>query len=91
VSGNPNFTIPSMGPSSSQNNTFTIITSQPNAYSFNNASLTFFYQNSKVKGNATTFILNINDDIPLRYGIPIVVGLVIVLGTLYYVRRETKV
>ncbi|MFI5420532.1 MAG: hypothetical protein ACHQ1H_06155, partial [Nitrososphaerales archaeon] len=91
VSGNPNFTIPSMGPSSTQNNTFTIITSQPNAYSFNNASLTFFYQNSKVKGNATTFILNINDDIPLRYGIPIVVGLVIVLGTLYYVRRETKV
>ena len=91
VSGNPNFTIPSLGPSSSQNSSFTIITSQPNTYSFNNASLTFFYQNSKVKGNATAFLLNISDDIPLRYGIPIVIGLVIVLGTLYYVRRETKI
>jgi hypothetical protein len=91
VSGNPNFTIGSMGPDSTQIRNFTVITSQPNAYTFNNASLTFIYQNSKVKGNASTFILNIADDIPLRYGIPIVIGAAIVLGTLFYVRRERKV
>ncbi|MDA4111649.1 MAG: hypothetical protein OK439_03870 [Thaumarchaeota archaeon] len=90
LNGNSNFSTQSIGPNSNYTNQFTIISNQPNAYVFDKANLTFLYQNNKVQGNASSFVLNISDDIPLRYGIPIVIGLVIVIGTLFYVRRETK-
>jgi len=85
----PNFTIPSIAANSNTTHQFTIITNQPNTYEFGKGNLTFYYQGHIVLGNTSATIVNITDDITLRYGIPIIIGLVIVIGTILYVRRLT--
>ncbi|MDG6905761.1 MAG: hypothetical protein JRN20_08260 [Nitrososphaerota archaeon] len=88
--GSLSFTIPTLGPESSYVNNITIITNQPDVYSFNDSKLTFEYQGHQLAGVVGSLSLNINDDIPLRYGIPVLIGLAIVVATLIYVRRLTK-
>ncbi|HYB04659.1 MAG TPA: hypothetical protein VED17_09365, partial [Nitrososphaerales archaeon] len=66
---------------------FTVTTNQPIEYIIPPGNLTFYYQNHIVKGNSSQIIVSINDDITLRYGIPIIIGLIIVIGTILYVRR----
>ncbi len=66
---------------------FTVTTNEPIGYVIPKGNLTFYYQNHLVKGNSTQTLVTINDDITLRYGIPIIVGFVIVVGTILYVRR----
>ncbi|MDG6999168.1 MAG: hypothetical protein JRN15_08650 [Nitrososphaerota archaeon] len=88
--GSPNFSVTSMGPNSSYTHSFIIITSEPDVYQFTNASLTFSYQGHQLKGVANSLALNIADDIKIRYGIPVIIALVVVLGTVLYVQRLTK-
>ena len=85
----PSFNVQSIAANSNATHQFTIITGQPNAYEFGKGNLTFYYENHIVLGNTSVTIVNITDDITLRYGIPIIIGLVIVVGTLVYVRRLT--
>ncbi len=66
---------------------FAVTTGEPIDYIIAPGNLTFYYQNHLVKGNSSQIIVSINDDITLRYGIPIIIGLVIVVGTILYVRR----
>ncbi|MGI0090875.1 MAG: hypothetical protein ACREBS_04115, partial [Nitrososphaerales archaeon] len=84
------FTIPSLAPNANFTHAFTVTTSQPYGYSLGNAKLTFEYQGHEISGIAGSMGLSIGDDISLRYAIPIVIGLAIVVGTLFYVRKLTK-
>ncbi len=83
------FNVPSIGANQSEVHQFTVTTSQPNAYVIEKGNLTFYYQNHLVRGNTSQIVVTINDDITLRYGIPIIVGLLIVVGTIFYVRKLT--
>lgn len=85
----PNFHVDSIGPNQSAINTFTVTTNQPNQYILQQGNLTFYYQNHLVKGNSSQTVVDINDDITLRYAIPIFVGLIIVVGTIFYIRKLT--
>ena len=87
VSGTTNFSIASIPANSSTPHSFTIITSQPYVYQFNGSKLTFDYQGHQLSGVAGSLSLVINDDIPLRYGIPGVIGILVVILTVIYVRR----
>lgn len=89
--GVTSFTVSSLGPNSTYVDSFTIVTNQPYPYTIDNAKLTFQYQGHQLTGISGSLSLNINDDIPLRYGIPIVIGLVVVVATLIYVRKLTSV
>ncbi|MDG6995910.1 MAG: hypothetical protein JRN52_08305 [Nitrososphaerota archaeon] len=88
--GSSNFTVSTMGPNSTYTHSFFIITSEPDVYQFSNATLTFSYQGHQLKGIANGLSLNIADDIKIRYGIPVIIALVIVLATVLYVRRISK-
>jgi hypothetical protein len=89
-SGSPDFTIPSLGPNSSSSHSFTVITSQPYLYQFSNGKLTFQYQGHQLNGTSSSLKLNIGDDIKLRYGVPGLIGVILVLATLFYVRRLAR-
>ncbi len=86
----PNFTISTLGPDSNKSNSFVVITNQPNVYRLSNASLYFQYQGVTLKGLANSFTLTLQDDITLRYGIPILVAIIIALATLFFARRLSK-
>ncbi len=85
----PNFTDVSIAGRQSYIHQFTVTTNQPNEYLINKGKLTFYYQNHLFLGNSSLTVVTINDDITLRYAIPIIIGLVIVLGTVFYVRKLT--
>ncbi|MHB8566587.1 MAG: COG1361 family protein [Nitrososphaerales archaeon] len=90
--GQPNYTISSLGPGQTVYNSIDVITNQPSEYLFNssNANLHFTYQGHVLKGTVSSLSLTLQDDLTLRYVIPILVALVIVLATLFYVRRLQK-
>lgn len=91
VSGSQsNFTIASLGPDVNENHTFTVITNLPYVYSLNDSKLTFSYEGHQLAGISGGLTLNIGDDIPLRYGIPGIIGIILVIGTVLYVRRLTS-
>lgn len=87
VSGSEDYNIASLGPNQTITESFVIETNQPFSYSINGGNLTFVYQNHTLKGITSGLVLNIADDIKLRYGVPALIGLVIVVLTLLYVRR----
>lgn len=89
ITGNPNVTGISIGPNQSHVNTFTVKTSEPTQYVIGKGKLTFYYQNHEVLGNTSETIVNISDDITLRYGIPVIIGLILVVATIVYVRKLT--
>jgi hypothetical protein len=89
VQGNPNVSGVTIGPNQSYINKFTVTTGQPTVYEIEKGKLTFSYQGHTVLGNTTRTIVTIADDISLRYGIPVVVGFLLVIGTIYYVRKLT--
>ena len=90
VSGSTSFSIPSIPANSSAPHSFTIITSQPYVYQFNSSKLTFGYQGHQLSGVAGSLSLAINDDIPVRYGIPGIIGILVVILTVIYVRRLVR-
>lgn len=85
-----NFAIASLGPHANETHTFTVITNQPYGYSLNDTKLTFSYQGHQLSGITGGLSLNIGDDVPLRYGIPGVIGIIIVVATVLYIRRLTS-
>lgn len=90
--GQTNFTIGTLSPGQTQHISVIVITNQPNVYSMNdtNAQLTFTYHGLALKGAVSSLTLSLSDDLTLRYGIPIVIAVAFVLGTLFYVRRLQK-
>lgn len=86
-----NFTIASLAPHTNATHTFTVITSQPYVYSLNDTKMTFSYEGHQLSGISGGLTLNIGDDVPLRYGIPVVIGLILVVGTVLYVRKLTSI
>lgn len=86
-----NFTIPALAPKTNATHTFTIITGQPYVYSLNDSKLLFTYSGHQLAGISGGLTLSIGDDVPLRYGIPVIIGLVVVVATLLYVRKLTSV
>jgi hypothetical protein len=90
LAGNLTFTIPSLGANQSVSNTFTFSTNIPYSYTIPGGNLTFHYQTRTLKGATTPLTLNIVDDLTLRYAIPIFVGVLLVIGTLFYVRRLVR-
>ncbi len=90
VAGNLTFTINSLGPNQSMSNSFTFKTGIPYSYTIPGGNLTFQYQSKTLKGMTTPLTLNISDDLTLRYAIPVFVGLLIVIGTVFYVRRLVR-
>ena len=87
--GNPNFTISTLAPGQTTTHSVTVITNQPSEYEINstNANLEFTYQGHVLKGTVSSLTLTLQDDITLRYGIPILVAIIIVIAALIYVRR----
>ena len=88
--GSSNFTVASMGPNSTYSHSFIIITNEPDVYQFGNTNLAFSYQGHQLNGVAYGLSLNIGDDIKIRYGIPVIVALVIAIAAVLYVRRLPK-
>lgn len=86
---NPNFTGKSIGPNQSFISQFSVSTDQPTQYIIGQGKLTFYYQNHRVAGNTSQTVVNINDDLTLRYAIPVFVGLVLIAATIFYVRKLT--
>jgi uncharacterized repeat protein (TIGR01451 family) len=68
----------------------TVTTGFPDTYTWSNGTLTFQYSGQTLKGQTTSAPMNVVDDIPLRYGVPGVVGALFILVTLLYVRRLEK-
>jgi hypothetical protein len=89
VSGSPNITGQTIDANQSYINQFSVSTNQPTQYIIAQGKLSFYYQNHQVAGNTSETIVNINDDITLRYAIPVFVGLVLVAATIFYVRKMT--
>jgi uncharacterized repeat protein (TIGR01451 family) len=89
-SGSLSFQISSLGPHQNVTKSLDVTTTIPFQYTIPGGNLTFQYQNRTLKGLTTPLTLNIVDDITTRYGIPVVVGLLIVIGTLFYVRRLVR-
>ncbi|MHB1909115.1 MAG: hypothetical protein ACYCQJ_09655 [Nitrososphaerales archaeon] len=87
VQGAPSFSVSSLGPNQNTTHTFEFATTIPEQYTINGGNLTFQYQGRTLKGQTSPLSLNIVDDILTRYAIPVVIGLVVVLATLLYVRR----
>ncbi|MDH2900266.1 MAG: hypothetical protein PXY39_04785 [archaeon] len=92
VSGSPNpsFQISSLGPNQSTTKWFEVTTSIPFSYTIPGGNLTFQYQSKTLKGVTTPLLLNVVDDLLTRYAIPIFIALLIVLGTVVYVRRLVR-
>ncbi|MGI0083924.1 MAG: hypothetical protein ACREBQ_02465, partial [Nitrososphaerales archaeon] len=90
ISGQESFQIPSLAAGGTYKNNITITTNLPQTYNLNGGTLNFQYNGQSLHGQTTGLSLNILDDLTLRYGIPVLIGLVIVLLTLFYVRRLTK-
>ncbi|HKW05196.1 MAG TPA: hypothetical protein VJN71_07865 [Nitrososphaerales archaeon] len=89
LSGQESFQIPSIPAGGVYKNNITFSTSLPQQYTLN-GTLNFQYNGQTLKGQVTPLNLNIVDDLTLRYGIPVLIGLVIVLATLFYVRKLTS-
>ena len=87
VQGSPSFSVSSLGPNQNTTHTFEFTTNIPEQYTINGGNLTFQYQGRTLKGQTNALSLNIVDDILTRYAIPVIIGLVVVLATLLYVRR----
>jgi hypothetical protein len=85
--GTSNFTGLTLGPHQNITKSFYIITSEPDIYQLSSTAFTFNYQGHQLNGVSNTLTLNIVDDKVLRYVIPVAVGFVLVLGTLFYIRR----
>jgi hypothetical protein len=90
VSGSLSFQISSLGPNQSSSRWFEVTTSIPFKYTIPGGNLTFQYQGRTLKGVTTPLSLNVVDDVLTRYGIPVFVGFIIVLGTLLYARRLVR-
>ncbi len=90
VQGNSNFTISSLAPRSNHTQSFVVSTNQPETYTFGSGNLTFFYQGHQLDGVPGTLTLNIGDDLTVRYAIPGIIALLVVIGTVIYVRRLAK-
>lgn len=84
------FQISSLGPGENISRIFTVSTTIPYQYTIPGGNLTFQYQDRILKGTTSPLTLNIADDLLTRYAIPIVIGLLIVIGTVFYVRRLAK-
>jgi len=67
-----------------------VSTNLPEVYNVNGGNLTFLYNGQTLKGQTTGLTLNIADDINTRYGIPVVIGLILVVLALLYVRRLVR-
>jgi uncharacterized repeat protein (TIGR01451 family) len=88
-SGNLSFVVPSLGPDKTYNNSIILTTDLPDQYSLNGGTLHFQYNGQTLNGQTTGLSLSVADDLTIRYGIPGLIGVLIVLGTLFYVRRLT--
>ncbi len=88
--GTDNFTIASLGPNQNVTESFQFTTGQPYAYTINPGTLIFVYQGHTLKGLTTGFVVNILDDLRIRYLIPILIGILILLGTVFSARRLSK-
>jgi uncharacterized repeat protein (TIGR01451 family) len=89
LTGSQSFSVGSVGPGQSVTHTYIVQTNQPFSYTIQGGNMTFVYRNQTIKGLTSPLTLNIADDIKLRYGVPVVIGIVLVLATLFYVRRLT--
>ena len=89
-SPNPRFQISSLGPNQSTTKWFEVTTSIPFSYTIPGGNLTFQYQSKTLKGVTTPLSLNVVDDLLTRYGIPVFIALLIVLGTMLYIRRLVR-
>ena len=92
VSGSPNpsFEISSLAPNQSTTKWFEVTTRIPFSYTIPGGNLTFQYQSKTLKGLTTPLSLNVVDDLLTRYAIPIFIAFLIVLGTVFYVRRLVR-
>jgi hypothetical protein len=90
LAGNLTFSIPSLGPNQTVKSSFTFKTDIPYSYTIPGGNLTFQYQSKTLKGTTAPLTLNIADDLTIRYAIPIFVGLLIVIGTVFYARRLVR-
>jgi hypothetical protein len=90
VSGSLSYQISSMAPHQNVTKSFEVSTSIPFQYTISGGNLTFQYQGRTLRGVTNPLILNIVDDLFTRYGIPIFVAILIVIGTLLYVRRLVR-
>ena len=90
VSGVETFQISSLIANGTYKNNITLTTNLPEQYNLNGGTLKFQFNGQTLQGQAAGLSLNIVDDLTLRYGIPVLIGLAIVLATLFYVRKLTK-
>lgn len=90
VSGVLSYNIPTLGPNQSETKYIAVSAAIPYHYTIAGGNLTFQYQGKTLKGVTSPLTLNIVDDLIVRYGIPVFVGLVLVLATLLYVRRLVR-
>jgi uncharacterized repeat protein (TIGR01451 family) len=89
-SGSLSFLVSSLGAHQNITKTFEVTTGIPFQYTIPGGNLTFQYQSRTLKGVTTPITLNVVDDLLTRYGIPVVVGFLIVIGSLFYVRRLVR-
>ncbi len=90
VSGSLVANVDSLGPNRSFTDSFVVDSNLPNQYNIAGGNLTFQYNGQTLTGTTTGLGMFIVDDLTTRYLIPILVGLVIVIGVVLYVRRITK-
>ncbi len=90
VSGQLSFGNASLAPNATFKNNITIYTNLPEQYNLNGGTLKFEYNGQKLNGQTSGLSLSVADDLTIRYGIPGLIGIVIVLATLLYVRRLTR-
>ena len=90
-SGSGNLTnYQTLGPHSNYTLNFVVTTSQPFFYQINPGNLNFSYQGHTLKGLTTGVQLTIVDDLKVRYLYPIIVAILIILATAFYIRRLAR-
>jgi hypothetical protein len=91
TSGSANLTSGlSLGAHQNITNNFVITTSQPYFYAINPGSLNFTYQGHALKGATTGVSFTIVDDLKVRYLYPIIVAILIIIATAFFVHRLSR-
>jgi hypothetical protein len=87
--GGPTFnqTLSTFGGNETQKFTMTVKSNSPYEYNITSPAITFQYAGETLHGTSNSLFLSVGDDIPIRYGIPIGIAILMVLLAFVGIRR----